>query len=185
MDAFFSFVCIVAFSWLFLIIAICIKVDSKGAVLFRQNRIGRNKKNFDILKFRTMRSDTPKDIPTANLENPDLYITKSGALLRKTSLDELPQLINILRGEMSFVGPRPALWNQDDLILLREKYGANSVRPGLTGLAQISGRDELDISAKASYDAKYVEKITFPADLKIFILTFVNVLIQKGIKEGH
>ena len=137
-----------------IIIAIFIKIDSKGSIFFKQRRIGKNKKYFIIYKFRTMRSDTPTNIPTHLLENPDFYITRVGKILRRTSLDELPQIINILKGDMSIVGPRPALWNQEDLILERDKYGANNIRPGLTGLAQINGRDELEISEKAKLDGE-------------------------------
>lgn len=144
----------------FLILIIAIKLDSRGAVLFRQRRVGIHKTYFDILKFRTMRIDTPKDMPTHLLENPEQYITRVGKFLRKTSLDELPQIINILKGDMAIVGPRPALWNQYDLIAERDKYGANDVLPGLTGWAQINGRDELPIDVKAKLDGDYVERLT-------------------------
>ncbi|MFX0560711.1 sugar transferase [Tepidibacillus infernus] len=169
---------------LFLIIAIIIKLDSKGPVFFKQKRIGKNKKYFYILKFRTMRTDTPKDMPTHMLQNPDQFITKIGKFLRKTSLDELPQIINILKGEMSIIGPRPALWNQDDLIAERDKYGANAVYPGLTGWAQINGRDELPIEVKASLDGEYVQRMSFAFDIKIFFKTVFSVLRSEGIKEG-
>ena len=140
----------------FLILIVCIKLDSKGPILFKQRRIGLHKKEFNILKFRTMKIDTPKDTPTHLLENPDMYITKVGKFLRKTSLDELPQIINIIKGDMCIVGPRPALWNQYDLIEERDKYGANDIVPGLTGWAQINGRDELPIDVKAKLDGEYV-----------------------------
>ena len=153
----------------FLILIICIKLDSRGSILFKQRRIGLHKKEFNILKFRTMRIDTPKDTPTHLLENPDMYITRVGKLLRKTSLDELPQIINIIKGEMSIVGPRPALWNQYDLIEERDKYGANDILPGLTGWAQINGRDELPIPIKAKLDGEYVKRCSFGFDLKCFL----------------
>lgn len=168
----------------FIGIAVLIKLTSEGPVFFKQRRIGKNKKEFYILKFRTMRVDTPKDTPTHLLHNPETYITKVGSFLRKTSLDELPQLINILKGEMSFVGPRPALWNQYDLIAERDKYGANDVYPGLTGWAQINGRDELPIPIKAKLDGEYVEKMSVLFDIKIFFLTIIKVLKEEGIKEG-
>jgi len=168
----------------FLIIAILIKLDSKGPVLFKQKRVGKDKKHFYILKFRTMRTDTPKDMPTHMLKNPEVFITRVGKFLRKTSLDELPQIINILKGEMSIIGPRPALWNQYDLIDERDKYGANEVYPGLTGWAQINGRDELPIDIKAKYDGEYVKKMSFVFDVKIFFKTIFSVLRSEGVKEG-
>jgi O-antigen biosynthesis protein WbqP len=146
--------------------------------------VGINKTYFNILKFRTMRIDTPKDMPTHMLKNPEQYITKVGAFLRKTSLDELPQIINILKGDMAIVGPRPALWNQYDLIEERDKYGANDVRPGLTGWAQINGRDELEIPVKAAFDGEYVRKMGFFMDLKCFFGTFISVLRADGVVEG-
>ena len=167
-----------------LIIAIAIKVDSKGPVLFKQSRIGKDEKLFVCNKFRTMRTDTPKDVPTHLLEHPDTYITKLGNFLRKSSLDELPQIFNIFKGDMSIIGPRPALYNQDDLVAERDKYGANAVRPGLTGLAQISGRDELEIPLKAKIDGEYVNNISFMSDLKIFFKTIHKVLKSDGVKEG-
>ncbi|MBB6638156.1 sugar transferase [Cohnella thailandensis] len=167
-----------------LIIATVIKVDSRGPVLFKQKRIGQNKSEFMILKFRTMRTDTPKEMPTHLLQNPDYFITKVGRFLRKSSLDELPQLINIFKGDMSVVGPRPALWNQTDLILERDKYGANDIRPGLTGWAQINGRDELAIDVKAKLDGVYVDRISLGMDLKCFFGTFTSVLKAKGVVEG-
>ena len=167
-----------------IVIAIFIKIDSKGSIFFKQRRIGKNKKYFIIYKFRTMRSDTPTNIPTHLLENPDFYITRVGKILRRTSLDELPQIINILKGDMSIVGPRPALWNQEDLIIERDKYGANNIRPGLTGLAQINGRDELEITEKAKLDGEYVKNMSFSSDFKIFVSTFFKVLKHEGIMEG-
>lgn len=169
---------------IFLILAIIIKIDSKGPIFFKQKRVGKNKEYFYILKFRTMRIDTPKDMPTHMLENPDIFITKVGKFLRKTSLDELPQIINILKGEMSIIGPRPALWNQYDLIAERDKYGANDIVPGLTGWAQVNGRDELPIDAKAKYDGEYVENMGLIFDIKIFFKTILSVLKSDGIKEG-
>ena len=166
------------------IISICIKVESKGPVFFKQKRVGKNKKYFMIYKFRTMRTDTPKDMPTHMLNNPDLYITKVGRILRKTSLDELPQIINIIKGDMSIIGPRPALWNQDDLIAERDKYGANDIKPGLTGLAQISGRDELEIPVKAKIDGEYTKNISFLLDVKIFFKTIIKVFESDGVVEG-
>ncbi|EML9735364.1 lipid carrier--UDP-N-acetylgalactosaminyltransferase [Bacillus cereus] len=167
-----------------LILIVCIKIDSKGPVLFKQRRIGKEKREFYILKFRTMRIDTPKDTPTHLLENPEVYITKLGKFLRKTSLDELPQILNIIKGEMSIVGPRPALWNQYDLIKERDKHGANDILPGLTGWAQINGRDELPIDVKASLDGEYAQKISFLLDVKVFLKTVVSVAKSDGVKEG-
>lgn len=175
---------LVVLSPLFLILIIAIKIDSKGPVLFKQKRFGKNKAFFNILKFRTMRIDTPKDTPTHLLTNPDQWITKVGKFLRKTSLDELPQIINILSGEMSIIGPRPALWNQTDLIEERDKYGANDVPVGLTGWAQINGRDELDIDDKAKLDGEYAKKISFLMDLKCFLRTIVSVAKHDGVVEG-
>lgn len=183
-DFILSLIAIIILSPLFLILSLIIKVDSKGPVFFKQKRIGMNKKYFYILKFRTMRTDTPKDTPTHLLQNPDMFITKIGKFLRKTSLDELPQIINILKGEMSIIGPRPALWNQDDLIKERDKYGANNVPVGLTGWAQINGRDELSIPLKAQLDGEYVENIGIKMDIKCFIGTIVNVLKYDGVIEG-
>ena len=167
------------------IIAIAIKADSKGPVFFKQKRVGLNKEYFEILKFRTMRIDTPRDVPTHELSDPQKWITKVGNILRKTSLDELPQLFNIFKGEMSVIGPRPALWNQFDLIEERDKYNANSVRPGLTGLAQISGRDELEIPIKAKLDGEYVNKMSFIFDCKCFLKTIKSVLKSEGFVEGN
>jgi lipopolysaccharide/colanic/teichoic acid biosynthesis glycosyltransferase/glycosyltransferase involved in cell wall biosynthesis len=179
-----SILAIVILSPLLLIVAVAIKLESKGPVLFIQKRIGKNKSYFQIYKFRTMKTDAPKDAPTHLLENPHDYITKVGSFLRKTSLDELPQLFNILRGEMSFVGPRPALWNQEDLIAERDKYGANDIRPGLTGLAQISGRDELGIEEKASLDGKYLAYMNLGFDINCIIRTATKVIRRDGIVEG-
>lgn len=166
------------------IIAVWIKCDSPGPVFFRQRRVGRGKTHFNILKFRTMRGDTPHDVPTHLLKDPDSYITKSGAFLRKTSLDELPQIYNILAGQMSIIGPRPALYNQYDLIEARDRVNANSIRPGLTGLAQVNGRDELPIDVKARYDGEYAAHLTFGMDLKIFFRSFTYVFQRRGVVEG-
>lgn len=167
-----------------LLLAIAIKLDSPGPVFFRQRRVGIHKSYFNILKFRTMRIDTPKDMPTHLLANPEQYITKMGKFLRKTSLDELPQIFNILAGQMSIIGPRPALWNQYDLIDERDKYGANDVLPGLTGWAQINGRDELEIDVKAAFDGEYVRNISFAFDVKCFFGTIFAVLKHDGVVEG-
>lgn len=175
---------LVILSPLYLIIVIAIKLDSRGPILFEQKRMAQNKKSFKIYKFRTMRIDTPHNMPTHMLVHADSYITTVGKFLRKTSLDELPQLLNIFKGEMSVIGPRPCLMNQKDLIIERDKYGANNVKPGLTGLAQISGRDELPISVKAKYDGNYCQKITFTGDLKIFFETVTSVLKHDGVQEG-
>lgn len=183
-DFILALVATVLLSWLLLLIAIAIKLESKGPVFFRQKRVGLHKEYFEILKFRSMRIDTPKDQPTHLLQNPEAYITKAGKFLRKTSLDELPQLLNILKGDMSFVGPRPALWNQYDLIAERDKYGANDVMPGLTGWAQINGRDELEIPVKAKLDGEYVEKCSFLFDCKCFFGTFRSVAKAEGVVEG-
>ncbi|WP_346873786.1 sugar transferase [Clostridium sp. UBA5988] len=175
---------LILLSPLFLIIIIAIKLDSKGPVFFKQKRVGVNKTHFNILKFRTMRIDTPKDMPTHLLKNPEQYITKVGKFLRKTSLDELPQILNIIAGSMAIVGPRPALWNQYDLIAERDKYGANNIRPGLTGWAQINGRDTVTIEDKARYDGDYVENLGVKMDVKCFIGTVVIVLKRDGVLEG-
>lgn len=183
-DFILSLIAMIVLSPVFLIIAAWIKLDSKGPVFFKQKRIGKNKRHFHILKFRTMRTDTPSDMPTHMLQNPDAFITKSGKFLRKTSIDELPQIINILKGEMSIIGPRPALWNQHDLIAERDKYRANDIYPGLTGWAQINGRDELPIDVKAKLDGEYVEKMSFAFDVEVFIKTVFSVLRSEGVKEG-
>ena len=179
-----SLVGMILLSPLIIAVVIAIKLDSKGPVMFKQKRIGINKKTFNILKFRTMRIDTPKDTPTHLLDNPEQWITRVGRFLRKTSLDELPQILNIIKGDMSIVGPRPALWNQDDLIAERDKYGANDIRPGLTGWAQINGRDELPIEIKAKLDGEYVEKMGLIMDIKCFFGTFIAVFRSKGVVEG-
>lgn len=183
-DVILSLMGLVVLSPVLLVLIIAIKVDSRGPVLFCQKRVGIHKTHFQILKFRTMRIDTPKDMPTHLLKNPEQYITKVGRFLRKTSLDELPQILNILKGDMSIVGPRPALWNQYDLIAERDKYGANDVRPGLTGWAQINGRDELEIPVKAKLDGEYVAKMSLAMDLKCFLGTFLSVLRADGVVEG-
>ncbi|MCH4168354.1 MAG: sugar transferase [Streptococcaceae bacterium] len=168
----------------FVVIALAVKFDSKGLIIFKQKRIGRDKRYFYIYKFRTMYSETPKNMATHLIEQPDVYITKVGKILRKTSLDELPQLLNILKGDMAVIGPRPALWNQYDLISERDRVGANSVRPGLTGLAQISGRDELSVVDKAKLDGEYVKNITLWLDFKCFFKTIISVIKKDGVVEG-
>ncbi|SYZ77874.1 sugar transferase [Trichococcus shcherbakoviae] len=183
-DLVLSVLAAVILSPLFLILFIAIKVDTPGPIFFKQKRVGINKKHFNILKFRTMRIDTPKDTPTHLLGNPDQYITKVGKFLRKTSLDELPQIFNIIKGEMAIIGPRPALWNQYDLIEERDKYGANDVPVGLTGWAQINGRDELEIDLKARLDGEYVEKRGFSMDVRCFFGTLISVLKSDGVIEG-
>lgn len=175
---------ILVLSPILLILVIVIKLDSPGPILFKQKRVGLHKKHFNILKFRTMRIDTPKDTPTHLLENPEQWITKVGGFLRKTSLDELPQIFNIFAGQMSIIGPRPALWNQYDLIEERDQYGANDILPGLTGWAQINGRDELEIPVKAKLDGEYVQKMSFGFDLKCFFGTITSVLKSDGVVEG-
>lgn len=183
-DIVLSLLGIIILSPVFLILIITIKLDSGNPVLFKQKRVGINKGYFDMLKFRTMQVDTPKDVPTHLLENPDQWITRVGKFLRRTSLDELPQIINILKGDMSIVGPRPALWNQYDLIEERDKYGANDVPVGLTGWAQINGRDELSIGAKARLDGEYAKKIGLVTDIKCFFVTIISVLKRNGVVEG-
>jgi len=175
---------IVVLAPVYLILAIAIKIDDPGPVFFRQKRVGIHKTHFQILKFRTMKMDTPRDTPTHLLENPQQYITRVGRVLRKLSLDELPQIFQIFTGDMSIIGPRPALWNQFDLIAERDKYGANDVRPGLTGWAQINGRDELPIDVKARLDGEYVEKLSFAFDCKCFFGTITSVLRSDGVVEG-
>lgn len=184
LDIYLSLMALVFLSPFFLALMIAIKLDSPGPVFFKQKRIGIRKKHFYILKFRTMRTDTPKDMPTHLLKDPDQYITKVGKFLRKTSLDELPQIINILKGDMAIIGPRPALWNQYDLIEERDKYGANDILPGLTGWAQIHGRDELEIPEKAKLDGYYVENLSFGLDVKCFFGTILSVLRSDGVVEG-
>ena len=175
---------IVVLAPVYLVIALAIKMDDPGPVFFRQKRVGIHKSHFQIMKFRTMKMETPHDMPTHLLQNPEQYITRVGKVLRKTSLDELPQILQIFTGKMSIVGPRPALWNQFDLIEERDKYGANDVRPGLTGWAQINGRDELPIDVKARLDGEYVEKLSFAFDCKIFLGTIFSVLRSDGVVEG-
>lgn len=183
-DIILSALALIILSPVFLILIIAIKLDTPGPVLFKQKRVGIHKTHFNILKFRTMRIDTPSDKPTHLLENPEQWITKTGKFLRKTSLDELPQIINIFRGQMSIIGPRPALWNQYDLIAERDKYGANDVPVGLTGWAQINGRDELEIELKAKLDGEYAQKISFIMDLRCFFGTIFSVLRSDGVLEG-
>lgn len=175
---------ILVLSPVYLALAIAIKIDDPGPVFFHQKRVGIHKTHFHILKFRTMKMETPRDVPTHLLDNPEQYITRVGRVLRKLSLDELPQIFQIFTGEMSIIGPRPALWNQFDLIEEREKYGANDVRPGLTGWAQINGRDELPIDVKARFDGEYVQNISFGFDCKCFFGTIFSVLRSDGVVEG-
>ena len=183
-DIVLSGIAIVVLSPVFLILAVVIKIDDPGPIFFRQKRVGVYKSHFDILKFRTMKMETPHDVPTHMLENPEQYITRVGKILRKTSLDELPQIFQIFTGKMSIIGPRPALWNQFDLIEERDKYGANDVVPGLTGWAQINGRDELPIDVKARFDGEYVENLSFLFDCKCFFGTITSVLKHDGVVEG-
>lgn len=183
-DVLLSGIGILVLSPILLILCIAIKLDSPGPILFTQKRVGIHKSHFQIYKFRTMRTDTPKDMPTHMLSNPEQYITRTGKFLRRTSLDELPQIFNIFKGDMSIVGPRPALWNQYDLIAERDNYGANDVLPGLTGWAQINGRDELEIPVKARLDGEYVKKYGLGMDLRCFFGTFASVLRQDGVVEG-
>jgi O-antigen biosynthesis protein WbqP len=184
-DWFTAFIATIVFTpFLILPIAMIIKLTSKGPVLFKQKRIGQNKKFFYVMKFRTMRIDTPKDVPTHQLKNPEQYITPIGRFLRKTSLDEVPQLFNILKGEMSIIGPRPALWNQDDLIAEREKYGANKLRPGVSGWAQINGRDTLTIQEKAKLDGDYVKKQSLWFDFYIILLSALKLFKDDSVVEG-
>lgn len=175
---------LICLSWLFLILIIAIKIDDPGPAFFTQKRVGRGKTYFPLHKFRSMKMCMPHDIPTHLLENPEQYITRMGRFLRKSSLDELPQIWDIFVGNMSIIGPRPALWNQYDLIEERDRYGANDIRPGLTGWAQINGRDELEIDVKARYDGEYVENISFGFDVKCFFGTIFSVLRSDGVVEG-
>ena len=184
LDILLSGVGILVLSPVYLLLALAIKIDDPGPVFFRQKRVGIHKTHFQILKFRTMKMETPGETPTHLLENPEQYITRVGRVLRKFSLDELPQIFQIFTGKMSVIGPRPALWNQDDLIAQRDKYGANDVRPGLTGWAQINGRDELPIDVKAAFDGEYVRKMSFLFDCKCFFGTIVSVLKHEGVVEG-
>ena len=181
-DIFCSFLAIVLLALPMLIVAIAIKIDSRGPVFFKQKRFGKNKKYFRIIKFRTMKVNTP-DVPTDKLDNPEQYVTSIGKFLRKTSLDELPQLFNIFLGQMSFIGPRPALWNQKSLIRLRDKVHANDIRPGLSGWAQINGRDDIPEKKKAELDGEYVEKMSFWFDCKCFFGTFLKVFRSEGVKS--
>ncbi len=183
-DLLLSACAIVVLSPVYLLICIAIVADDPGPVFFRQKRVGIHKTHFLILKFRTMKVSTPKDVPTHLLENPEQYITRVGKFLRKTSLDELPQIFQIFTGKMAIIGPRPALWNQFDLIAERDKYGANDVRPGLTGWAQINGRDELPIDVKARFDGEYVKNLSFAFDCKCFFGTIRSVLKSEGVVEG-
>jgi O-antigen biosynthesis protein WbqP len=184
LDRILALIALIILSPLFLVLIIAIKLDSRGPVLFKQKRVGIHKGHFFILKFRTMRTDTPKDTPTHLLKDSEQYITRVGKFLRKTSLDELPQIINILKGDMAVVGPRPALWNQYDLIAERDKYGANDILPGLTGWAQINGRDELPIDVKARLDGEYVKRMSFGMDVRCILGTVVSVVRQEGVVEG-
>ena len=183
-DLLLSLAGIIVLSPILLILSLAIKIDSKGPIIFKQKRVGKNKTHFYFYIFRTMKVDTPKETPTHLLSNPDFFITRVGKFLRKTSLDELPQLFNILKGDMAVIGPRPALWNQYDLIEERDKYHANDIRPGLTGLAQISGRDELEIEYKARLDGQYTSNITPLMDLKCFFGTIISVFKSDGVVEG-
>lgn len=183
-DILLSFLTIVVFSPLYIVLAILVKVTSKGPIFFKQERIGKNKKHFKILKFRTMRIDTPKDVPTHQLENPKQYITGIGRFLRKTSLDEIPQAFNIFIGQMSVVGPRPALYNQDDLVAERDKYHANEIIPGLSGWAQCNGRDTLPIPEKAKLDGEYVRRFNIWFDIRIIFKTFFQAFRGKDEVEG-
>ena len=183
-DILLSGIALIPLSVVYLILAIAIKMDDPGPVFFRQKRVGLNKTHFEIMKFRTMKMETPKDMPTHLLKNPEQYITRVGGFLRKYSLDELPQILQIFTGKMSIVGPRPALWNQFDLIEERDKYGANDVRPGLTGWAQINGRDELPIDVKARLDGEYVQKMGFFFDIKCMLGTILPVFTGDGVVEG-
>ncbi len=184
-DLFLSLIALVVLSPVLLVLLLAIKIDSKGPVLFKQKRVGLHKSYFEMLKFRTMKIDAPKDTPTHLLANPEQYITRVGRFLRKTSLDELPQIFNIISGSMAVIGPRPALWNQYDLIEERDKYGANDIKPGLTGWAQINGRDELPIDVKAGLDGEYVKKISFKMDVLCFFGSISSVLKHDGFVEGE
>jgi O-antigen biosynthesis protein WbqP len=166
------------------VITLVIKREDPGPAVFKQKRFGIHKSFFTLYKFRSMKLSTPHDVPTHQLEDPEQYLLKSGKFIRKYSLDELPQLLNIFKGDMSVIGPRPALWNQDDLIEERDKYGANDVKPGLTGWAQINGRDELEIPVKAKLDGEYAQKLSFLFDCRCFFGTFLKVLRHEGVVEG-
>ena len=183
-DLILSLTGLILLSPVLVITAAAIKLDSKGPVFFSQKRVGRDKKYFKMYKFRSMYIDTPHETPTHLLPDPDKYITRVGRFIRRTSIDELPQLINILKGDMSIIGPRPALYNQYDLVEERDKYGANSIRPGLTGWAQINGRDELPIDVKARFDGEYTERLSFLFDVKCFLMTIGKVIRSEGFVEG-
>ena len=183
-DVVLSLLALICLSPVYLLVALAVKLTSPGPVLFRQKRVGRGGRLFTIYKFRTMRTDTPRDTATHLLQDPSRYITRVGAFLRRSSLDELPQFFNVLKGDMSIVGPRPALYNQDDLIAAREKAGVNAVRPGITGLAQINGRDELPIPVKVRYDREYVENLSLKMDARCFFGTIWSVLRAEGVREG-
>ena len=185
LDIICSLLTIVVFSPLYLIIGILVKITSKGPVFFKQKRVGKNKKMFNLIKFRTMKIDAPHDVATHLLDNPDAHITKIGRFLRKTSLDEIPQAFNIFVGQMSIVGPRPALWNQDDLIEERDKYHANEIVPGLSGWAQCNGRDTLPIIIKAKLDGEYVKRFNMWFDIKIIFLTVLQAFRGKDEVEGR
>ena len=183
-DIVLSFLGLIILSPVFLIITVAIKIDSEGPILFKQKRVGKGKTYFNILKFRTMKVDAPKDVPKHLLQNPEQYVTRVGKFLRDTSLDELPQIWNIFVGQMSIIGPRPALWNQYDLIAERDKYGANDIRPGLTGWAQINAKGELPIEIKAKLDGEYVQKLSFLFDVKCFFGTIVRLVTGSGVVES-
>ena len=190
LDIVLSFAGLLLLSWLFLLIGIAVYIDDPGPVFFSQKRVGKGKTYFQLHKFKTMKSSTPRDVPTHLLENPEQYITRPGRFLRKSSLDELPQIWDIFRGKMSIIGPRPALWNQDDLVEERDKYGANDIRPGLTGWAQVNGRDELSIPVKARFDGEYAAQLrqggmkAFRMDVRCFLLTIGKVIRSEGVVEG-
>lgn len=184
LDIIFSLLALIIFSILYIVLMIIVKCSSKGPIFFKQDRIGKNNKHFYMYKYRTMRLDAPKDVASHMLEHPERYITKVGRILRKTSLDEIPQAINILKGEMSIVGPRPALYNQEDLISLREQCSVNDIKPGLTGLAQIKGRDTLEIEQKVKYDEEYLHKFNFWFDLSIVFKTIFKAFSGKDVIEG-
>lgn len=184
LDVVLSFLALIVLSWLYLVIIIAIKIDDPGPAFFTQKRVGIHKSYFKLHKFRSMKMSTPHDVPTHQLDNPDQYITRVGRFLRKSSFDELPQIWDIFIGKMSIIGPRPALWNQDDLVAERDKYGANDIKPGLTGWAQINGRDELEIPVKAKLDGVYAEKLSFGFDVRCFFGSIFSVLKSDGVVEG-
>ena len=184
LDFIFALLLTILLSPILVLITLLIKLDSKGPVLFKQKRIGKNNVEFEIYKFRSMGIEAPRDLPTHVFSNAESYITGVGMFLRKSSLDELPQLLNILKGQMSFIGPRPALWNQYDLIEARKPMGVDKIKPGITGWAQVNGRDELPISEKSRLDGVYVENISLFLDIKILFLTIIHVSTRKGISEG-